>query len=120
MAAGTGLNVTLLTTCDTLATSTPPRLGKIHPPTPYTTPINVTSRDGGLCPLDRGIHQLSGRATWRVIVIPVGNTLRQPDRPWNEPNSYASWAGVARARLAKELPPSGHLHLELHVVQDRF
>jgi hypothetical protein len=52
VAAGTGLNVTLLTTCDTLATSTPPRLGKIHPPAPYTTPINVTSRDGGLCPLD--------------------------------------------------------------------
>jgi hypothetical protein len=52
VAAGTGLNVTLLTTCDTFATSTPPRLGKIHPPAPYTTPINVMSRDCELCPLD--------------------------------------------------------------------
>jgi hypothetical protein len=52
VAAGTGLNVPLLTTCDTLATSTPPRLGKIRPPAPYTTPINVTSPDCGLCPLD--------------------------------------------------------------------
>jgi hypothetical protein len=31
VAASTDLNVTLLPACDTLATSTPPTLGKIHP-----------------------------------------------------------------------------------------